>query len=131
MVKIKKCSCSESLSLRAALKSVARVAGTDTHQDQYSDLQDIEDRARLALVLSHPGGEPPCSCPEALHLRQALGACVNVSGRGEGAARHQPIEDVAQCANFASQGLKLQPIEGDPGVYDASSYIPAVGAEVV
>jgi hypothetical protein len=56
-----------------------------------------------------------CSCPESQHLRKALTAiqfvCMNDTG--------QPmVEDLAQCANLAGQGLMLLKLTADPGVGD-------------
>jgi hypothetical protein len=51
------------------------------------------------------------------HLIQACKAILRVChGRTPGG----PVDDLAQCANLAEQGMKGQPLVGDPGVYKLS-----------
>ncbi len=120
---IEVCSCDEALFLRGALEYIKRVATADT-PDQYQDLYYIQDRALKALSVRRPGGEQRCSCEESQHLRNALRACANVARDGEGQKVSAPIHDVAQCSNFADQGLNLLEITGDPGVYGCARFIP-------
>jgi hypothetical protein len=56
------------------------------------------------------------SCPEALHYRHALRACVGVA-TSPGVYSPYLIDDLAQCNNLAGQGLNLESLTGDPGVY--------------
>ena len=120
---MEKCSCEEAVFLRRALHHVMHLANVDTRQTQYADLVDISRVVLEALSALEPGGEPRCSCDEAMHYRAALRACLLLSIDGEGRVSGQPIEDVAQCNNVAHQGLTFERIEGDPGVYDARRYI--------
>lgn len=63
---------------------------------------------------------PRCSCDESQHLRKALELVRRIC---HGETPGTPIDDLAQCANLASQGLELLPLEGDPGVYDINDVI--------
>jgi hypothetical protein len=125
MAKIEKCSCDESEFLRVALASIHTLCTDDTPVD--AARVGVVEVASEALGDPQPGGEPFCSCGEALHLRRALRACFNVcQDEGQSAGAGGPCDDLAQCNNFAAQGRRLQAITGDPGVYDAHSYIPAL-----
>jgi hypothetical protein len=56
-----------------------------------------------------------CSCEESGHLRAALKTIWRIC---HGETPGTPVDDLAQIANLASQGLALEPLEGDPAVYD-------------
>lgn len=124
MAKIEKCSCEETEFLRGALSAI-KVRCEDGAGVEES-LAGVFEAASDALSDPTPGGELPCSCSEALHLRRALQACANVAGSG-GTGLYTCFgicDDLSQCNNFAYQGLTLSTIDGDPAVYDATDYIP-------
>jgi len=54
-----------------------------------------------------------CSCPESLHLRAALRKVAYFAGEDTGLSM---LGDLAQINNLANQGLRLEPLEGDPGI---------------
>ena len=57
---------------------------------------------------------PKCSCDESEHLRRALRAIFLISQTDTSGSL---ISDLVQIANLAQEGLTLQTLEGDPGVY--------------
>lgn len=52
------------------------------------------------------------------HERDALSKIIEVC---HGTTPGDPVDDLAQCANLAGQGLDGSPLVGDPGVYDLSA----------
>ena len=53
----------------------------------------------------------PCSCEESSHLRRALIAINRQATTETGLSL---VDDLAQIANLADQGLRLEPLVGDP-----------------
>ena len=52
-----------------------------------------------------------CSCEESQHLRAALKMVRKICTTDTDVAE---VYDLAQCANLADQGLRLQKLVGDP-----------------
>jgi hypothetical protein len=124
MAKIEKCSCEESVFLRDSLDKIQTLCVDETPVDAARFA--VVEVASEALGDPLPGGEFVCSCTESLHLRRALRACFSVCQ--DDGADHDGcfglVDDLAQCSNFAEQGLRLRAIVGDSGVYDARPFIP-------
>lgn len=55
----------------------------------------------------------PCSCEESRHLRTALRIIIKVATSD---TEMSLVDDLAQIANLAEQGLRLQRLVGDPAI---------------
>lgn len=65
----------------------------------------------------------PCSCEESQHLRAALGAIIKIATTETGMAM---VDDLAQIANLAEQGLRLRQLIGDPGIGSVVQFMAKV-----
>lgn len=54
------------------------------------------------------------------HEREALAKIIEVC---HGTTPGDTVDDLAQCANLAGQGLDGSPLVGDPGVYDLAEVV--------
>lgn len=55
----------------------------------------------------------PCSCEESQHLREALRVIMKIATNE---TDFSSVDDLAQIANLAEQGLRLQRLVGDPAI---------------
>jgi hypothetical protein len=64
-----------------------------------------------------------CLCDESQHLREALRLIGKLAG---GYTGEYSVDDLAQINNLAHQGLELEKLVGDPGVYNLKAALKHV-----